>query len=320
MTYPGAIDQAIATWLKGNADGSLRPGVSQLSERYRKGETSASADLASYLVARTPATYAAVSAALDQASQASPGVSPQSCLDVGCGPGTATWAALAQWPQLANIAMRDTNLKFLDLAKSIARDSNIPALTGADIASANITSTDWPQTDLIIASYVFAERPVEEAATSTLKLWRATRQILLIVEPGTPRGFERINTIRTALIGQGAHIAAPCTHAERCPMVRDDWCHFSIRLARSRAHMHAKQGILPYEDEPYSYIVASRSQPAPQMARILARPSESKFAKTFKLCSNSGLTTHTVATRDKSAYKNARKLNWGDAFTPEPKE
>ena len=52
---------------------------------------------AAYLAARLPATYAAVSAALASV----PGdvlATVHTLLDLGAGPGTATWAALSQCP------------------------------------------------------------------------------------------------------------------------------------------------------------------------------------------------------------------------------
>ena len=42
--------------------------------------------------------------------------------------------------------------------------------------------------------------------------------MLVLVEPGTPQGFARIREARAALIAEGAHIVAPCTHENVCPM------------------------------------------------------------------------------------------------------
>ncbi len=314
MNYPGAISEAIAQWLATHHEGPARAASTSLSATYRGGGKSSAVDLAAYLVARTPATFAAVSKALAMTAEALPGFVPESCLDIGCGPGTASWAAFDNWPSISKMSLRDTHPAFLDIATSIAIASGIAPLASAEIARADIMSDALPKADLVLASYVLAELPEERAASVALNLWRVTSQTLLIIEPGTPRGFARINAMRTALLRQGANIAAPCTHANACPMTTDDWCHFSVRLARSRAHMHAKSGILPYEDEPFAFIAATRLVPTPARARILAPPEETKFNRTFKSCSATGLASEVVPTRDKPAFKRVRKLGWGDCL------
>ncbi len=315
MSYPGEIGGAIAAWLKSNADGSVRQGANELSEMYRKGQSSTFADLASYLTVRAPATFAAISDAICHTSAALPDFAPTSCLDIGCGPGTASWAALQQWPDITQLALRDTHAGFLATAQAIASHSGIEQLASADIERADILSESFPKSDLVIAAYVLAELSEDHAPKIAAHLWRVTNQTLIIIEPGTPRGFARIKSMRETLIGEGALIAAPCTHTQACPMQGDDWCHFSVRLPRSRAHMHAKSGILPYEDEPFAYFAATRATPALSRARILAPPQETKYNRTFKTCSNTGLATESMATRDKPAFKRVRKLRWGDELT-----
>jgi hypothetical protein len=58
-----------------------------------------------YLTTRMPATYAAISAGLTAVVAAQPALQPRSILDVGAGPGTATWAAAAMWDSLAAARM-----------------------------------------------------------------------------------------------------------------------------------------------------------------------------------------------------------------------
>src|SRR5204862_6984628 len=109
--------------------------------------------------------------------------------------------------------------------------------------------------------------------------------VLMLVEPGTPAGFARIRAAREALIAAGAHLVAPCTHDKVCPMQAPDWCHFSQRLPRSRAHMIAKAADVPFEDERHSYVAVSREAlPSSNRARIVAEPQETKVGLTFPLC------------------------------------
>ena len=71
---------------------------------------------------------------------------------------------------------------------------------------------------------------------------------------------------------------------------------------------------LPFEDEKFSYLIASRQPGALEGARILSPPVESKAEIRFKLCAENGLAQQSIARRDKAEYKRVRKLEWGDLF------
>jgi ribosomal protein RSM22 (predicted rRNA methylase) len=119
--------------------------------------------------------------------------------------------------------------------------------------------------------------------------------------------------LRQRLIALGAKVVVPCPHDEMCPLQAPDWCHFTQRLPRLRAHMQLKAAELPYEDEKFSYIVLSRKPVAPRFTRVLAQPVVTKVEVTAKLCSPDGLRTEKVPHRDKVAYARARRWRWGDA-------
>ena len=148
------------------------------------------------------------------------------------------------------------------------------------------------------------------------QLWSACDGLLALIEPGTPAGYARILAARETLIAAGAVILAPCGHASACPLTPPDWCHFSVRLARSRDHRLAKGAEVPYEDEKFAYLVVARSHIArePPPARVLARPRVGKPGIELKLCTPEGLEARLVPKRDKPAYAVARRLGWGDAL------
>jgi ribosomal protein RSM22 (predicted rRNA methylase) len=284
--------------------------VEKMSAAYRAGQSSAQIagrnEALAYLVARAPATYAALEEVLERVREVVPDLVPQSLLDVGAGPGTASWAARARWPDIA-VTMLDRNPAFRALAAELIESATI--LSG-DLGSLNSGA------DLVIANYVLAELPEGSAAQTARRLWDAAGRMLLLVEPGTPQGFARIRKARAALIEAGAHVVAPCTHDKECPMAGSDWCHFSVRLARSRAHMIAKGASVPFEDERYSYVVVSRGPVVHgARARIIKPPLEARPGVTLPLCDSDGvLKNQFVARRDKEAFRAARKLDWGDLF------
>ena len=171
---------------------------------------------------------------------------------------------------------------------------------------------DASAADLVVASYMIAEVSDAEQSTLTELMWTKTRDTLLIVEPGTPAGYARILTARRQLIALGAHVAAPCPHDGECPLNAPDWCHFTQRLPRSRAHKQIKSAELPYEDEKFIYVALTRAPVARHRARVLAQPVITKIAVTAKLCTPHGVVSSIAPRRDKIAYARFRKYNWGD--------
>jgi ribosomal protein RSM22 (predicted rRNA methylase) len=152
----------------------------------------------------------------------------------------------------------------------------------------------------------------EQAALTEL-IWARTRDTLLIVEPGTPRGYAGIIALRARLIAAGAHVAAPCPHDGRCPLTAPDWCHFTQRLPRLRAHKQIKGAELPFEDEKFSYVALRRAPALRHPARVLAQPDVRKVEVTAKLCTSDGLAIAKVPRRAKAEYARARRWRWGDA-------
>ena len=75
-----------------------------ISKTYRDGGNSGAirseTDALAYALARMPATYAAVTASLNALREIRPDFAPNSLLDVGAGPGTASWAAAEAFPSL----------------------------------------------------------------------------------------------------------------------------------------------------------------------------------------------------------------------------
>jgi ribosomal protein RSM22 (predicted rRNA methylase) len=168
----------------------------------------------------------------------------------------------------------------------------------------------------VLASYALAEIAPAAQPGVVGALWAACRGVLAIVEPGTPAGYARILAARDALIAAGAAVLAPCPHANACPLVAPDWCHFSVRLPRSRDHRLAKSAEAPFEDEKFAYLLAARPQVAAAAGapRVLAHPRAGKPGVELKLCTPEGLERRFVGRRDKPAHAAARRLRWGDAL------
>ena len=317
---PTALAAAVAERARPEQLGAA---AARLSAGYRANLTSRqavpdAAGVAAYAASRMPATYAAVTAALDRLVAARPDFAPKTVLDLGAGPGTASWAAATTWPSVASVTMVEASADFRALAADLAR-AGPPALNTADIRRGDIAQPSGlpdGSFDLAIVAYALTELdlPAAERLVENLS-GRAGR--LVIVEPGTPRDYGRLMAVRQAALAAGARILAPCPHPGPCPLLSDDWCHTSVRVERSRAHMRLKGGTVPFEDERYAYLVleaASLAEPKGENGgRILRPPHPSKHEIAFSLCRADGTFGEArVASRNRSAFKAAGKLDWGD--------
>ena len=316
---PPWLRAAIETEVGGLSGRMLAKARIETTERYRAGRTSAAAirfeaESGAYLAARMPATYAAISAALHQALLSAPDFNPRSLLDIGAGPGTASLAACEALPDIEAVTLLDSNAAFLEAARHLLAASPSPVLQSARIEAADMRAATDERADLVIAGYSMIELAPSAIPAFIDRLWQATTGMLLLVEPGTPAGYANILVARAVSIAAGAHVVAPCPHQGPCPLIAPDWCHFSQRLARSRLHRQVKGADAPFEDERFSYLAIARQAPASRLPRILAPPIESKAGIALKLCTDVGLALRTISSRDKPAFKQARKLGWGDVL------
>jgi ribosomal protein RSM22 (predicted rRNA methylase) len=313
---PFELRAALDAKLEGLSRNDAAERAAAISKTYRDGGGSAAirtdTDALAYALARMPATYAALTASLNALCEIAPQFAPASLLDIGAGPGTASWAAAESFGSLHRFTLIDANSALRALALDLGRDSTRLRQLHYRQGEALMALADAEAADLVVANYIIAELSDAEQTKLAALMWAKTRDILLIVEPGTPAGFRRIIALRDQLISAGARVAAPCPHDSGCPLVAPDWCHFTQRLPRSRAHKQIKGAELPFEDEKFAYVALTRSAPAHRAPRILAPPEVTKGEVVTKLCTADGLVFASAPRRDKSAYNEARKRRWGD--------
>ncbi len=284
------------------------------------------ADVVAYAAYRMPATFEAVRAALGALADRAPGFDPADHLDVGGGTGAAVWAAAGIWGDGGERTRATTVLDWAEPALALGRE-----LAGTS-RSAALRATEWrrariapggelPAADLITVSYVLNEL-TEDARHGLVDAAAASGRAVVIVEPGTPAGYERIIEARGRLIDAGLRVLAPCPHGDTCPIEPgSDWCHFAARVGRSSLHRRVKGGSLAYEDEKFSYVAAVRPEVAGTAAgaRIVRRPQIRKGQVLLDLCAGpdarrGGLRRETVTKRHGPAYRAARDADWGQEW------
>ena len=314
---PAELRAALNARLIGLSRNDAAGRAAAISKTYRDGGNSGTirteTDALAYALARMPATYAAVVASLNALTEIRPDFAPASLLDVGAGPGTAAWATAETFASLRGFTLLDANDALRTLALELFRDS--ARLHGASyhLGQARALLDKAGPADLVVASYMIGELGEAERTALADALWSKTRDTLLVVEPGTPAGYARIIALRSRLIAAGAHVAAPCPHDRGCPLVAPDWCHFSQRLQRSRAHKQVKGAELPFEDERFAYVALSRAPVIARPSRVLAQPDVGKVEISAKLCTPEGVSVTRVPRRAKAEYAGARRWRWGDA-------
>ncbi|MBL8579350.1 MAG: methyltransferase type 11 [Mesorhizobium sp.] len=324
MELPVALRQAVDRYLEGTPLDQLRTAADLLSRRYRAETRDGRLHLDSetamkaYLAARLPATYAAIRASMGYVAEAAPDFSPKTLIDVGAGPGSVLWAASDCWDSLEGATIIEASDAARKTGMALAVDAALPSahwLAGDATKSLHVAKP----ADLVTLSYVLDELAPDAVPALVDRLWALTGHTLLVIEPGTPAGWQRILAVRSRLIEAGAHVLAPCPHEAPCPLNPPDWCHFSRRVARSRLHRLTKNAEVPWEDEKFIYLAASQ-QPVPtSAARVIAPPQHSKGRIELKLCLADGdVTERLVTKREGEAFRRARRVDWGDTLPTQP--
>lgn len=316
---------------------NLQTAYNDLKHRYRESTTKTSGfishqEVLAYTAVRLPATYAVVQRCL---AELPPSYTPKSVLDLGAGPGTASLACierfgLNQLSPLESLTLIEADQDARRIGEQLIEEVKIRIPNFAfdkiktNYLSQNLTTLQHTNTaDLVIASYVFGELNPSQQEQLLLTGLTLCKDYFLIILPGTPQGFEIINTLRTLALQKGLQIQAPCPHPHPCPLAfrSPDWCHFSIRLDRTYWHKRLKQAELPYEDEKFSYLLLSKKPVTPysnksnEIGRVIKNPQHRGSHGTIDICSTKGEYIPLTYTRRKSPlFQQLKRLEWGDRW------
>lgn len=126
--------------------------------------------------------------------------------------------------------------------------------------------------DMVILGYVLQEISSAKGRLLVLEaLWQRVRDggVLIVVEPGSPKGFRYVNSVRDWVIAKDrsqASIIAPCPHHGQCPMAKhpDLWCHFSTLTQKIPNTVFPKRPAEPdIVNEKYSYLIIQKNTITP---------------------------------------------------------
>jgi ribosomal protein RSM22 (predicted rRNA methylase) len=314
--FPKSLQDALAQLLSGMRREDLVRDAQSISLRYREKSGSGSrlltlqTEAAAYAASRMPATYGAVLGALQKALAAY-GQTPKTLLDAGAGTGAAAWAADAVL-ELSSVLCLEREQAMQSLGQALMRSGSAVLQNAVWLSRDLCTDALNEHAELVILAYVLNEMAGDRRAAAVEKLWAASDRMLLIVEPGTPAGFQNLMEARRILLSAGAHIAAPCPHEGECHMAEGDWCHFACRVQRSQLHRRLKGGEAPYEDEKFAYMAFTRVPGLPVQYRILRHPQVRTGHVMVTVCGKDGIQTRTVSRKEGALYRQMRDSGAGD--------
>jgi len=329
LSLPDDLRQAIERALASVPAARWIHAAQELSERYRGARPANERPLAAgarealgYAALIMPATYAQLRGALAATAARIHNWAPSTMLDLGSGPGTALWAASAQWPSLRAISAYERDAALIALGRDLARESAAPAVRSArweraDLRQATITGTY----DLVMLGHVLNELDPAARRQAVAAAWAATTGVLLIVEPGTAPAFEVVRAARDELLVAGARTLAPCAHDRPCPL-ENDWCHFPQRLQRPEFQRRARQAPSPWEDSKFAYAAMARFAPdVPIWGRVIREPTSNKAYAEAELSTREGILRYRALKRHREHFRLVKDLAWGQALSePLPEE
>lgn len=314
LKLSNAIDRELAPL----PPGKLKEACFDLTQRYAQGlAIDTQLHRQAYLAARLPATYGAARQVLQRIHPFL--ISVQSLLDLGAGAGSLAWGAVEAIPHLQRMTLIEKDVELVRLGQHLIQN-NLEPLQLAWCRHDMVNEEIFPSHDAVVLSYVLNELTLKEQVHVLERAYHAADQLLILIEPGTPQGFKHLLNARQLLLKLGAHSVAPCPHNGPCPLTvpfqeKKDWCHFSVRIPRGKYHKHAKEGTLPYEDEKYTYFVASpHPHPFPKKRLVKAPIPKAGHIIVDSCTEKENIERLTVSKSDREAYKAAKNLEWGDEW------
>lgn len=323
MKIPDLLEFAIEEEVNKYSIKDLKNAALNLSKRYmeneRTGETflRTNLDTIAYSVIRMPATYSAIRTCLEKVLEVYD-YDIKSVLDIGSGTGAAEWACNDLFA-VNDIVCLEREKEMRDISKKyFSYDEN---LKNVKFIESDILKEDLSiKKDLCVLSYIVNELSRENRLKVIDKALKSAGKVLLVVEPGTPEGFNNIKEIRDYAYNKGYKIIAPCTcFCGRCDISSDDWCASSVRVQRTKIHKYLKDAEIGFEDEKFSYVAIGIKDDidfceVDNKKRILRHPKIENGRVIVKTCLKGEIKEEVITKKSKDEFKTLKKKNVGDMF------
>lgn len=223
-----------------------------------------------------PQTFVRVQLVLDELSGVRgfqlPSDRPLRILDLGCGSGAATFAALMHFPETQIEARAgDASNPFLNIMQRVFEE-NRALWPNATLSAETGDLFDFrgeESWDLILVSFALneaMESRTEDEAKTWLRRWLdrlAPGGVLMILEPVSQATSERLERLRNWIAeNKSAQILGPCLHHASCPLLDKGelWCH-EVRRWRipDTLEILNRRLFRSIEDLKFSFLLLERS-------------------------------------------------------------
>ena len=268
------------------------------------------------------------------------------CLDLGSGPLTVVTALWLARPELRSLKL---TWYCLDVsANSMALGEDVYLSTVARTSSSDSEQAEMPwkiirvkgsfgtvirqKADFITCANMFNEldqasdMPPEYSSKKyfdQLKTYSTPSASFILVEPGVPKAARTVSLLRSRFLNSGKTIAAPCPHAEECPMngfkaytgSSNKWCNFAFNTEDAPAKLLklSERAKLPKERATLSFIAVSSEKSVADKTDLSCRVASDpiklpNYRTGFYACSKLGLTLLTVPQLDEKKQLHSGEL------------
>lgn len=317
MEMPVLLKEEITKLAEEHKQSQLKNTAQNMTEKYKnesgqgKHLVSTNVEAAVYAMVRMPATFGAVSSALEYTMEYFD-QDIHSVLDMGAGTGAASWAVRSVLKDNLTFTCIEREDAMITYGKKLGKLDEV--LCKSNWIKKDLNAPIEEKADLVIASYALNELSEENRFQVLEKMWNCAEKLILILEPGTPVGSKQLKKSKDFFVEKGGYIIAPCPSNDSCPIAQDDWCHFTTRISRSKLHKTIKNADVPYEDEKFSYLAISKKEVQQTNARIMRHPIKEPGKITLQICTKEGIQKRIVTKKDKDLFKKARKSSAGDTI------
>ncbi len=273
-------------------------------------------DALAYLGLRASATYAQIFGAVSAVCEVMPAWQPKTLLDIGSGPGMGVWALSTLLPSLTEATCIDQNAHSIALGKKISAEAQLPIAVAWKQGDIN-QSPDQNQimVDVVLIANVLNELNVAQREKLLETAFKRCRELMIVVEPGTPIGSVIVQTAAAKLAPTGTLIAPYIDNH----FVEEYFLHFPQRFTRPEFARRIRQDMRDsplmasdWEEAKYSYVAIGKIAPeARPWGRCIGPIRLLNGYLELPVLVKEQVAQVKVMKRHKQQYAFAKKLRWG---------